>query len=145
MAGRAGFDLTLSRPAFELCQTIAMVTIPKQRTAFGQLNMQAGRPVTRFAADVDLGESRVIAVGRQIKILLQIGRVAIGAHGVPVLRDAGPVQRIARLETFVLDVGRSHIEPLAFYRVPRDSQHLHPAIGKLNHILLQRPECQRCT
>ena len=57
--------------------------------------MGAARAVTGLAADAELAPGRMVGVGGQVESLAQIGNVAIDAHEVRRLLDAGPVQGIA--------------------------------------------------
>jgi len=59
------------------------------------------RPVAGLAADVDVGPGGGVTVGLLVVVLAQVGRVAVGALVVPVLVDAGPVQRIAGLQLLI--------------------------------------------
>ena len=68
--------------------------------------------------------------------------MAIGTRVIPVLRNARPVQRVARFDLFVKHVRRRHVEPPLGGRVPGDSQHLNAPVGKLDHVLLQRRESE---
>ena len=56
--------------------------------------MTACGAVTGFTRDVDLGEGRFEAVVRGYVGLVQVGRVTLGAHVVPVLGGSGPVQHV---------------------------------------------------
>ncbi len=105
--------------------------------------MHAARSVTRLATHVDLRECAPIRVRRQVVVLLEICRVALRTHVVPILRRAGPVQRIARLDALVQNVGRRDVKPLFPLGVPRDAQYLHATVGKFDHVLLQRPHTER--
>ena len=98
--------------------------------------------MARFAADVDFEEVGLVGVGREVVVLVVVGRVALGAHRVPVLRQARPVQRIAGFDPFVRRIGRRDVEPLLLVDVPRDAQHLHAAVGELDHVLLQRSDAE---
>ena len=99
-----------------------------------------------FATDVDLGKRRVIASGLRIEISFQIRRMAVGAHRLPALGDAGPVQRIVGLE-LLANVRWSQIKPRLCCGVPADPQDLKPSDFvvrhvsrsiELDHVLLQR-------
>ncbi len=83
-------------------------------------------------------------------MLPQVGGVTVGAHVVPTLRDARPVQLVGRFE-LLLDVGRVQMKPLVLSRVPRHPQHLQTpdlvslqivAAIKLDHVLLQRIDAE---
>ena len=57
--------------------------------------------VAGLAGDIDLGPGGRVGVRGRIVVLAQLGRVALGAHEVPGLIDAGPVQRIAGVQVLV--------------------------------------------
>ncbi len=97
------------------------------------------RPVTGLAGDVDLREGRLVAVLLRMVALRHVGRVALGAHEVPVLIRPGPVKRVAVRHLFL----RVEVEPAlpALLRrpgVPADVQGLVPAARKRDQVLLQR-------
>ena len=107
-------------------------------------DMAGAGPVARLARDVDLVPLRVEGAGLRVEVLPQVGRVALGALEVPVLLQAGPVQRIAGLDV----LARIEVEPaLAALRlrprIPRDAQGLHAAAGQLDQVLLQRTDAER--
>ena len=60
----------------------------------GPRDVRRPRSVARLARHVDLGPRRLVGVGRQVVVAPEIGRVAVGAHVVPVLVRARPVERI---------------------------------------------------
>ena len=126
----------------EVRRAVAVAAVPEERVGLGQLDVDAPRPVARLAAHVDFKEGRVVGVGCQVVVLLQIGRVALGAHGVPVLGHAGPVQRVVGLEPQVDGIGWRDVEPLLLLDVPGDAQHLHAAAVELDHVLLKRPDAE---
>ena len=51
--------------------------------------------VAGLATDIHIGECRRIGVGSQVEVLAHVGRMTVGAHVVPGLVAAGPVQRVA--------------------------------------------------
>ena len=51
--------------------------------------------MTGFTPHADLRPGRIETIGRSIKVLLQICRMAKGALLVPILIDAGPMQGMA--------------------------------------------------
>src|SRR6266853_6342294 len=94
--------------------------------------------VTGLAGHVDVGPARRIGVGGEIVVLLQIGRMAIGALVIPGLVAAGPVQPIARRQFAV----RIEVEPVLsalLFRatIPGDAERLITTPGKGNQVLLQ--------
>ena len=120
MTGRAGADLDVRVLALERHQPRAVTPIPEQRLGMRQVDMQAGRAVAGLAAYVDFGPGGVKRVARQVVVLLQVRRVAVGAHVVPVLLAAGPVQWIVGRDFFV----GVEVEPAFVFRVPGDRQRL---------------------
>src|SRR5262249_32794404 len=63
--------------------------------------------VTGLAADADLRPRARESVGRRFVILAHAGRVASGAHEIPVLVQLGPMQDVVVLDLFV----RIEVEP----------------------------------
>src|SRR5262252_7752788 len=57
--------------------------------------------VAGFARDIDLGPRARERLRRRVIVLAQRRRMAFRAHEVPVLFDAGPVQRVARAQLLV--------------------------------------------
>ena len=108
------------------------------RAGAGQFDVRRAWAVARLAADVHLGPGRLVAIALTVVALPQVGRVAGGAHQVPVLITAGPVQRVVRCDPFV-GVQR---EPAPLRRVPRDGQALQPPARKRGQILLQRVDAE---
>ena len=79
-----------------------------------------------------------------VVVLAQVGRMAIGAHVVPILIDAGPVASVTRRD---LLAGIQKEPPLAATlarpRIPGDSQRLQTSAGHRDQILLQRIYAER--
>ena len=109
----------------------------------GQIDVYAPRPVALLATYVDLLPRRMIRVRTRVVVLVYVRRMAIGARRVPVLGDAGPVERVTRLDPLVRHIRRRDEKPLFLLHVPRLAQHLHTPIGKFNHVLLQGPNAER--
>ena len=78
MTRSARLHLSQIRWSLEFRQPFAVFAIPENAVAVGKFDMQAGRAVARFAADVNLRERRLVLVGQQLVILLQVGAVAFG-------------------------------------------------------------------
>ncbi len=79
------------------------------------------------------------AVRCGIVVLGDAGRVALGAHVVPVLVQLGPVQLVVGADRLV----RVEVEPALAARglgaaVPGDRQRLQASVGELDQVLLQR-------
>ena len=100
----------------------------------GPLDVQRTRSVAGFAADVDVRPGGRVAVGLRIVVLVEVGRVALRAHAVPVLRRVGPVKPVVRVD--VLD--RGDAEPAVLARVPGDRQGLQAPARERHEVLLQR-------
>ena len=98
-----------------------------------------------LAADADLGPAGGEAVGRRVVILAHAGRVALGAHEVPVLIELGPMQHVVVTDLLVgIEVEPALAALVLRAAVPGDRQRLQPAVGKLDEILLQRIERRTC-
>jgi hypothetical protein len=90
--------------------------------------------MARLAADVDLGPSGLVRVSLRVVALHEAGGVTLGAHGVPVLGLARPVEPISGLDILV----RVEVEPLSSLGVPSDGQALIASAWKRDQVLLQR-------
>ena len=97
------------------------------------------RPVTGLAADVERAPRRPVRVGRGIVALSQVRRVALGAHQVPVLIAAGPVQGLPGRDRLVRGEG----QPALRLGVPCRSETLQPPAGESDQILLERRDAER--
>ena len=100
-------------------------------------------PVAGLAGDVELRPGRRVGVRRRGIALLHVGRVALGAHEVPVLVGARPVQRVAEGNLLL----RVEVEPalpslLRRPGVPADVQRLVPPAGERDEVLLQRIDAE---
>src|SRR2546421_2401457 len=94
MALRAGFELHALKFVLERRQPVTNVAVPERRPARGQIDVYAPRPMALFTTYVDFLPRCFIRVAGRIVVLMHVRRVAIGACGVPVLCDAGPMQRV---------------------------------------------------
>ena len=102
--------------------------------------------VAGFARDVDFRPGRGIAVLGQIVILLQIGRVTLGAHVVPCLVPPRPVKRIGVRHLLVWIKMKPLLAALlSAARIPGESKTLKAAVWKRHKVLLQGvdAECVR--
>jgi hypothetical protein len=86
----------------------------------------------------------VEAVVGRIVVFLQVRRMALGAHVIPVLAGARPVEHVTMVDVLV----RIEMEPaLATFltrpSVPRDGKGLQPPVRKFYQILLQRIDAER--
>src|SRR5271168_1991598 len=100
--------------------------------------------VAALAGDVDLVVPGSICAGPRVVILADIRRVAIRAHEIPGLIDAGPVPGIAKGKF----LARIKTEPaLTSERrrttVPRNPERLEAAAAHLDEVLLQRINAKR--
>ena len=78
----------------------------------------------------------MVTICGQIVIFPQIGRVTFSTHRIPILGHAGPMHGIIGVNGFVRCIGWRNKEPLLTADAPRDTQHLHAAVVKLDHVLL---------
>ena len=62
--------------------------------AVGPIDVSGAFAVARLATDADFCPRRVEAIIGRVVIFLDAGRVALGAHEIPVLIELGPVQDI---------------------------------------------------
>ena len=93
----------------------------------------------RDTGHVDIGPGGRIGVAAEVIVLLQIGRVALGALVVPGLVAPGPMQRIAGLELLAGVELEPALAALVFRAaIPGDAERLIASPGKGDQILLQR-------
>src|SRR5215469_8107638 len=64
--------------------------------------------MTSLAADTDLGPGRSESVMRRVIVLAHAGRVALGAHKIPILVELGPVEDVVVADFLV----RVEMEPV---------------------------------
>ena len=96
-----------------------------------------------LAADADLGPGGGEAIVRRIVVLAHAGRVALGAHEVPVLVQLGPVQDIVVADLLVgIEVEPALAALVLRPAVPGDRQRLQAAIRELDQVLLQRIDAE---
>ena len=94
-------------------------------------DMAGARAVAGFAGDVQRGPGGMIAVALQVIAAHEVGRVAVGAHPVPVLIDPGPVQLVVMGDL----LARVEVKPalaalLLWPGVPGERQRLEAAAGE---------------
>jgi hypothetical protein len=101
--------------------------------------MGRARAVAALAGDVDLGIGGVERVGGEVVAAHEVGRVAVGAHRVPVLEPPGPVQLVPRRDDLVgIEVEPALAAVLRGPRVPGGGERLEAAAGQGDEILLER-------
>src|SRR6185437_5853921 len=86
-------------------QSLVRVVVLVRRPAFLLLcpgHVRRALSVARFAADADLGPCGGEAVLRSVVILAHAGRVALGAHEVPILIELGPMQHVVVLYVLIV-------------------------------------------
>ncbi len=107
-------------------------------------HMPRARPMAGFTGDIDLRPSSLITVRRKIEVLAKIGRVAVGAHIVPGLVRAGPVQWIAGRNRLIR-VQMEPALPAGRFRtaIPGQAERLDAAAREGDQILLQRIDAER--
>src|SRR5262249_34121616 len=96
-----------------------------------------------LAANADLCPGAGEAVIHGVVILAHAGRVALGAHEIPVLVELRPMQHVVVLDLLV----RMEMEPalsalLLGAGVPGDRERLQPTVWKFDEILLQRLDAE---
>ena len=107
-------------------------------------DMGTARAMACLARHVQLRPRRGELLRGRVEALAQVRRMALGAHEVPVLPAAGPVQPVAGLDVLA-GVEMEPALPALRLRpaVPGDRQRLHAAAGQLDQVLLQRPHAER--
>ncbi len=106
---------------------------PGHRGLVGPRRVAGARSVAGLAADHDLRPGRLEGVGGRIVALADGRRVAVRAHGVPVLRLARPVQPVGRRDL----LAGVEEEPAPGAGVPRDGEALQAPAGEGDQVLLQ--------
>src|SRR5579871_5137810 len=126
MAQAAGFDLQAYRRGAATAMRIAgRIALPSDTIPFVQedckplegililpewkpvplaaspMDMPRAPTMACFATDADFGPCRVETVVDGVIVLLHAGRMAFGAHEVPVLVELGPVQHIVVLDLLI--------------------------------------------
>ena len=104
----------------------------------GPGHVARARPVAGLAAHHDLRPGGLVRVVLRVVALADRRGVAVGAHGVPALARARPVEPVA---------GRGggpgvHVEPALRLRVPGGGERLQPAAGEGHEVLLQRRDAE---
>ena len=149
MAGGTGLDQRFGA-VLQPRQSETPFAVPEQRLGVGQFDMDAARPVTRFATDVDLRERRVVGVRGDVD-----SSSAGSSNGSrrTCCSNAGrrPSSADRRRRQSLADVRRVQVEPFLAFRVPTDPQHLDPRdfvlrhirrAVELDHVLLQRIDAE---
>src|SRR5262249_1628144 len=129
--------------------------VETNREALGGVFLAAERPPARLrarprevvralavaglASHAGLRPRRGAAGARRVVILDDPGRMALGAHEVPVLIQSRPMQHVVVLDLLVRVEMEPALAALLFRaRVPGDRERLQAAVGKFDEILLQR-------
>src|SRR5262249_8746299 len=106
-------------------------------------NVSGALAMAGLAADADLCPGAGEAVIRRVVILAHAGRVAPGAHEVPVLGQLGPMQNIVVLDLLVgIEMEPALATLLLRAGVPGDREGLQPAVREFDEILLQRVDAE---
>ena len=160
LAKRRRRDAALRRPGPRVDRpghTVPLVEVDKQSLAaifrlaerppafpgLRPADMPGPLPMAGLAADADLGPGRGEAIRLRVIVLAQAGRVALGAHEIPVLVQPGPVQHVVVLDLLAgIEVKPALAALLLRPAVPRNRQSLHAAVGKRDEILLQGVETE---
>src|SRR5712692_4064389 len=134
-----GIDLVARVVGPEVHEQSGVVRVlgPCTRLRPGQVRFP--RPVTGLAADVEGAPRRPVRVGRGIVALSQVRRVALGAHQIPVLITARPVQGLPGSDRLVRVEGQPALLP----GVPGHGETLQPTAGESDQILLERRDAER--
>ncbi len=93
--------------------------------------------VAGFAADVDIRPGGFKGICNGVVTLDQFGRMAVGAHVIPVLLQACPVQFITGIDGLV-GIQMEPALPAITFRssIPGDAQCLHTSVREFNQVLL---------
>ena len=95
------------------------------------------RTVTGFAGDIDFGPGGVKAVELRIVILMQVRGMTFGAHVIPVLLQAGPVEGVFMRQVLAgIEMKPALSALLLRPAVPGDAQRLIAAVRKTDQVLL---------
>jgi hypothetical protein len=132
MAFGTGLDLNFVGTV-HVGETIVRHSLPTL-IRFGHFNVLPTGSVTRFAGNGHLGIRSAELSCFWIISFAQVGRVTVCAHMVPVLHGTSPKEWVVGLDVLV---GINVIPSFAF-DIPASGQDLHPTVGELNEILLER-------
>src|SRR6266851_3952680 len=146
----AGFGIRLPANAVSLVQKngkpFARILVLSKPVPLAASPIYVSRAfaVARLATDADFRPNRVEAITGRIVVFLHTGRVALGAHEIPVLIELGPVQYVVVLDLFIgIKMKPALTALLPRPAVPGNRKRLYPAIGKFDQILLQGINAER--
>ena len=106
--------------------------------SFCPLHMPGTGTVTGFAGNVDFRPAGFESILLQGIVFTNVGRVTLGAHVIPVVIEARPMQRIFVVHFLVgVKMKPTLATLLGCARVPTDAQRLVTSSGKLDQILLK--------
>ena len=126
-----------------LARILALAERPPALLLLGPGDVRRALPVTGLAADIDLRPGGGEMIGRRIVVLAHAGRVALGAHEIPVLVQLRPVQEVAGADLLVgIEVEPALAALVLRAAVPGERERLQAAVGKLDEILLQRIDAE---
>ena len=146
VANRAGFDLPGRRRSRRQRRDPCVRGENPVPTASGGDGKGLGRihgvlrsrAVAGFAADADPGKRRRVRVCRQVVVLVQIRRVALRAHAVPVEESPGPVEGIVTVDRFPGIQGKPALSADGGRTgIPGDGEGLPASVGEFDQVLLQ--------
>ncbi len=106
---------------------------PAHRRHLRPRHVSRAGAVAGLAAHVDLRPRGPVGVGLRVVPLDQVRGVALGAHAVPVLAVARPVEPVRSRDP----LARVEEEPPLPRDVPRQRERLHPPARKADQVLLQ--------
>ena len=111
--------------------------------AWAHVDVARALAVAGLAADADLGKVRREAILGGVVVLAHAGRMAFGAHEVPVLIELGPMQDVVVFDVlFRVEVKPALAALVLGPRIPGERERLHAAVGKFDEVLLQRIEAE---
>src|SRR5690606_23579970 len=99
----------------------------------GPFDVRRAGAVARLARDVDVAPGGAVGLRGEVERLLQPGRVAGGAHVVPVHPPARPVDEVAGRDAGV----RVKRIPALTLGVPGDGEGLEAPAGEGDEVLLE--------
>src|SRR3989442_10395075 len=135
----AGIDLVARVVDTEVYEQSDTVRVLSPCTRVRPRQVRVPRSVTGLATDVERAPRRPVRVVRRIVALSQVRRVALGAHQIPVLITARPVQWFPGRDRLV----RVEREPALLRGVPCDRKTLQPPAWESDQVLLERRDAQR--
>ncbi len=88
-----------------------------------------------LAAHIDIRPGGFVGLGLDVVVFLEVGRMALSAHAVPVLARVGPVEPVRAGPVALF---RIEMIPSLPFHIPGNGETLEPAARKGHQVLLQR-------